>query len=75
MSSPSLRQINIPKWQAIPTADAEAIDGILDHLKTLDGRTRKSETAITRLNLIVFGVGGPVSLAVLGVVLKLWLKA
>ena len=51
-------------------ARKESIDGILEHLRTLNGRTRKSENSIARLNLVVFGIGGTVATALLGVVLK-----
>ena len=46
---------------------------IKDHLKTLNGKTGKNGTAITRLNLVVFGICGPVALAAVGAVLSYFL--
>lgn len=48
-----------------------SVDEIKEHMRTLNGRTRKAETSVTRLNLVVFGIGGPSALVLLGVVLKL----
>jgi uncharacterized membrane-anchored protein YhcB (DUF1043 family) len=35
------------------------------HLATQNGRLRKAEASVTRLNLVVFGIGGPSALAML----------
>jgi len=47
-------------------ARKESIDDIVAHLEKLNRRTSKNTNAITRLILVVFGVGGPLSLAGLG---------
>ena len=38
------------------------------HLATLNGRLRKAETSVARLNLVTFGIGGSLGLAVVGAV-------
>ena len=43
---------------------------VIAHLRALNGRTRKNENAITRLNLVVFGLGSPLALAGLGAAAK-----
>lgn len=48
----------------------DSINEIKAHLKTLNGRTRKSEQSITRLNLVVFRIAGPVGTLALGYLLK-----
>lgn len=35
------------------------------HLAAQNGRLRKAEASVARLNLVVFGIGGPATLAVL----------
>jgi hypothetical protein len=47
------------------------LTGILDHLKTLNGKTARNTKSVTRLNLVVFGLGGPIGLAIVAAVLHL----
>lgn len=54
---------------------SESTGKIEQHMATQNGRLTLVETAITRLNLVLFGIGGPVALIVVGYLLHAaWVK-